>query len=134
MLTKKQKKFADEYLETGNGTKAALKAYDIKAKDKENMAAVIASANIRKDKIKDYLESKAERAAEVIFELLENAENETVKLNAGKDILDRAGHKPTEKIDHTSNGEQITGINYILPNGTDSTSNTQATPSVSSSK
>lgn len=126
-LTKKQKEFADEYLETGNGTKAALKAYDTK---KEETAAVIASENLRKPKVQAYLEDKAERAAEVIFELLENAQNETVKLNAGKDILDRAGHKPTEKIDHTSNGEQITAINYILPNGNNSKTNAETTPSV----
>jgi phage terminase small subunit len=107
MLTKKQKEFADEYLETGNGTQAALKAYDTTS---ENMAAVIASGNIRKDKIKEYLESKAERAAEVIFELLENAQNETVKLNAGKDILDRAGHKPIDRKDITSDGKPIINI------------------------
>jgi len=29
-LTKKQKEFADEYLKTGNATKAALKTYNVK--------------------------------------------------------------------------------------------------------
>lgn len=94
MLTKKQKEFADEYLETGNGTKAALKAYNT---EDYSTAGAISSQNLKKLKVREYLEEKSERAAEVIFELLENAQNETVKLNAGKDILDRAGHKPTEK-------------------------------------
>ena len=100
-LTKKQKEFADEYLETGNGTQAALKAYDIDAKEKENITASIGSQNLRKLKVQEYLEQKAERAAEVIFELLENAQNETVRLNSGKDILDRSGFKPTDKTDTT---------------------------------
>lgn len=98
-LTKKQKAFADEYLETGNGTQAALKVYDTES---VKTAATLASENIRKPKVQQYLEDKAERAAEVIFELLENAQNETVKLNAGKDILDRAGLKPTDKSENTS--------------------------------
>lgn len=92
-LTKKEKNFAKEYLELGNGTQAALKTYDTA---NENVAAAIASENLRKQKIIDYLSSKAERAAIRVEELAENAENETVKLNANKDILDRAGFKPKE--------------------------------------
>ena len=99
-LTKKQKEFADEYLETGNGTESALKAYDIANKDNdrgENTAAAIASKQLRKDKVREYLESKAEKASERIFELMNQDDNLPVALNASKDIMDRAGYKPVEK-------------------------------------
>lgn len=92
-LTKKQKIFIQEYLETGNGVQSALKAYDT---NDYGTGAVIASDNLKKPNIREYLESKAEVVAEVIFNLAISAENETVQLNASKDILDRAGYKAFE--------------------------------------
>lgn len=121
MLTKKQKAFADDYLETGNGTKSALKTYDT---DSENTAAMIASTNIRKPKIMEYLASKAESAASEIFKLSVGAKNETVKLNANKDILDRAGYKPIERQDITSDGKPLLGG---LSNGDSNDSDNQIT-------
>lgn len=93
-LTKKEKGFADDLLETGNGTQAALNNYNT---TDTNTAAVIASENIRKPKIREYLESKSSDAASQIYILSQSAENEAVRLNASKDILDRAGFKPVEK-------------------------------------
>ena len=93
-LTKKEKGFADDYIETGNGTKSALNNYDT---EDENTASSLASENIRKPKIREYLESKADQCASNIFILANGAENETVRLNANKDVLDRAGYKPIEK-------------------------------------
>lgn len=100
-LKPKQKKFADKYLETGNGTKSALEVYDVKD---ENSAAAIASQNLRKIKVQEYLESKAEIAASRVFELANQEENLNVALGASKDILDRAGFKPVDKSEsHTVN-------------------------------
>ncbi len=93
-ITPKQKKFAQGYLETGNGTHAALEVYDTES---ENVAASIASENLRKPKVIAYLESKAERASERIVELSEQDEALPVALGASKDILDRAGFRPIEK-------------------------------------
>lgn len=92
-LTKKEKGFADEYIKTGNGTQSALKVYDTEA---YGTAASIANENLNKPKVKAYLESRAARAAEIIFELAESSEVDSVKLNASKDILDRAGFKVAE--------------------------------------
>lgn len=50
-LTPKQKTFVKGYLETGNGTEAALKAYDIQSPNAENVAHSIASENLRKPAI-----------------------------------------------------------------------------------
>lgn len=109
-LTKKQRGFVHDYLKTGNGTLAALNNYDIEGKDRNNTASVIASENIAKPRIREYLESRAKRAAEIVYELAENAETEQVKLSASKDILDRAGFKAIDKslnvnvnLDETNN-------------------------------
>lgn len=96
-ITKKQKAFADAYLKTGNGTKSALKAYDTKD---YNTAAVIATENLTKPKVIQYLESKAEHVAEIIYDLAQNAETDAVKLSASKDILDRAGFGAVDKSVH----------------------------------
>ena len=111
-LTKKEKGFADDYLESGNATKSALNNYDTTS---ENVAGAIGCQNLRKQKIKDYLEDKAEVAASIVFELAQTAENENVRLGASKDILDRAGYKPVEQHDVTSKGEKVIGITYITP-------------------
>ena len=94
MLRPKQKKFADKYLKTGNGTASATGVYDT---DNENSLAVIASQNLRKLKIQNYIEDRAEKSAENVVELGNQRENLSVALGANKDILDRAGFKPVEK-------------------------------------
>jgi len=93
-LTKKQKDFADKYLQTGNGAISALQTYDTKD---YNTGAVIASENLKKHNVIAYLESKAEKAAEIVFDLAQNAETDAVKLSASKDILDRAGFSAVDK-------------------------------------
>lgn len=53
-LTRKEKKFVKEYVKNeGNGTQAALKAYDTKS---QNAAAVIASRELRKDKVQSAIQ------------------------------------------------------------------------------
>jgi phage terminase small subunit len=54
-LTRKQKIFADKYIETGNGTKSALEAYNTTDYDSAN---TIARENLQKPPIKAYLEDK----------------------------------------------------------------------------
>ena len=108
-LTKKQQKFVEEYLNTGNGVQSAIKAYDPTT---YNAAKAIASENLTKPYIAKILEDAAQGAVIRIEELSKNALNEAVKLNANKDILDRAGYKPIERKDVTSDGKQI---NIVIP-------------------
>lgn len=99
-LTKKEKGFADNFIESGNGVQSALKVYDT---TDYSTAASISSENLNKPKVKAYLESKAEKAAEFIFQLAESSEVDSVRLNASKDILDRAGFKvPEPEVKPTS--------------------------------
>ena len=110
------KEFAKEYLETGNGTQSVL-AVDPNITDPDS-AAVKASRLLRNDKVEAYLENIAEKAATRVEELMEQSENLTVALGASKDILDRAGYKPVNTTDITTQGEKITfptTINIVKP-------------------
>lgn len=98
-LSPKQSGFVRDYLETGNGTQAALKNYNIRGRNKENIAAAIAKENLTKPQIKEVLEDAAQGAMARIIQLSMEAENETVRLSANKDILDRAGYKPLSRLE-----------------------------------
>lgn len=104
-LTVKQKKHADLYLKTGNGTQAAMAVYDVES---DKSAASMSSQNLAKLKVQKYIISKAAKAAGFVFELAEGANNETVRLNASRDILDRAGFKAVEEtksvVEHVYSG------------------------------
>lgn len=50
-LTKKQAGFVKDYVETGNGTQAALKNYDIESSKPEKVASVIAVENLAKPSV-----------------------------------------------------------------------------------
>lgn len=93
-LTKKEKGFVKDYLDTGNATIATLKNYDTTNKA---VAASIGSENLTKQKVQDALQGASQMAVSVVVKLAQSAENETVQLGAAKDILDRSGHKPVEK-------------------------------------
>jgi len=111
-LTKKQKAFADEYIETGHKTNSALKAYDT---EDYSTAATIGSENMKKHEIQVYLDEHVEMAKLNIVKLANNAENENVRLNANKDIIDRNKGKSPQGIDITTDGDKLeTGI-VVLP-------------------
>jgi phage terminase small subunit len=94
-LTPKQAKFTEVYLETGNATEAADRAYKPKNR---NTAHAIGAENLRKPTIKDFLEKKGLDAASMVYKLSQEAKSEAVRLGASKDILDRAGYGATAKL------------------------------------
>ena len=100
-LSPKQKGFVRDYLETGNATEAAVRNYNAKDRD---TASSIGAENLGKPQIQALIDSFASRAASNIQKLADNAENESVKLNANKDMLDRSGFKPIDRTDVTSGG------------------------------
>lgn len=112
-LTLKQKIFIEAYLEKKNATQAALKAYDT---TDYNTAGNIGSENLKNPKIMAFLEAAAEEAAGNIMQLAQTARNETVRLNANKDILDRAGYEPIKKVDVTSKGKKLPAAINIIAN------------------
>lgn len=126
-LTERQRKFAEFYFELSNGTKAAkLAGYN------ESGAHVEASRILKIPKIKEYLAelhqerrervqsrlaSMAVEAAEMMFELAKSADSENVRATALKDVLDRGGYKPTDKIE--SKNEVAAKIEFGFVDPTD---------------
>lgn len=94
-LTPRQKGFAKDYLTTGNATQAVEENYNVKNAE---TAASMGSELLRIPKVRKYIEDKSERAAEIIYDLAENSKNDTVRLSASKDILDRANVKVADEI------------------------------------
>ncbi len=110
-LTKKQRGFVKDYLDTGNGTQAALKNYDT---TDPKTAGVIAVENLAKPSVREALESHAPDAEAMIYSLAKSAENEGVRLNASKDILDRTGYGAIVKTQNTQVNVNITSENVAL--------------------
>lgn len=114
-LSPKEKGFVNDYIDTGNATEAAARNYDVANR---NVAGAIGWENLRKPKIQAMIQDASETAFSTVLALSIGAENEAVRLNASKDILDRGGFKATDKTDLTSGGEKIaTVINIVKPNG-----------------
>lgn len=111
-LTHKQKEFCDKLVETKNPSLAAREAYDIGSRggSSDVTARTIASLNLDKPNIRKYLDIISGGAAERIEQLSISARNESVRLKANQDILDRAGYKAAESVDITSKGEKIDSI------------------------
>lgn len=104
-LTKKQQGFVKDYIDTGNGTQSALKNYDTES---YNTANQIAIENLQKPTIQEVIESHAGKAESMIYNLSQNGEAEAVRLNASKDILDRAGYKAVDKSINLNMDVEIT--------------------------
>ena len=93
-LTKKERDIANEFLATGNKVKSALK---VQPSYSYVSASKMANVILNKPNVIEYLESHSKDAASRIVTMSIDAENESVKLKANQDILDRAGYKPVEK-------------------------------------
>lgn len=106
-LTRKQKKFADAILEGKSGIQAALNNYDTV---KPAVAGSIAYENLKKPQVIAYLEKNGIGAATRIVKLSKSAKNQNVQLQANKDILDRAGFKPVEKVQNTNLNISLTEL------------------------
>lgn len=100
-ITLKNQKLVTAYIDNGgNGTQAAIDAgYNV---SKRSSATKIAYQVLNKPSVREYLELHAEKAAQNIAKMADDAENEAVRLNANKDILDRAGYKPIDRAQNVN--------------------------------
>lgn len=110
-LTKKQRGFVKDYLDTGNGTLAVKENYKVA---NDNVAANIASMNLRKAKIQESIQNHAEDAESMVYKLSQTSKQDFIKLNASKDILDRAGYGAIAKSESKALQVNLTG--QILAN------------------
>lgn len=115
-LTLKQKRFADKYLETGNGTQAALEAYPTTP----DVAKCIAYENLAKPHIEEYVYKKLTHKdltpQLILNKLLEEAEslNPAAKLKS-LELLGKYMKMFSDKIDATNQLEQVKSIGWASP-------------------
>lgn len=107
-LTKKQKGFVKDIARTGNATRASLNNYDIKSKNKENVAGVIGNENLRKPKIKEALKPILEQYEKELQDILKamalknkDTEQYQVLVKAADTVqkqIQLLGGNPTENV------------------------------------
>jgi phage terminase small subunit len=98
MLTDKQEKFIENYCLTGNAAKAAeMAGYSAKTSKQMGYTLKNQLSSEISEKMTKMIQDSVPGALSQINDLVINATSEGVRLNACKDILDRAGYKPVEK-------------------------------------
>ena len=103
MLTDKQSTFIKEYAMSGNATQSAIKAgYSEKTAYAKGHSLKEQFAREIEEETRRMMQAAVPGALAQVVDLAATAQSEAVRLQAAKDILDRAGLKPTERI------EQIT--------------------------
>tara|TARA_S200000501_G_scaffold148709_1_gene140280 strand:+ start:8583 stop:8984 length:402 start_codon:yes stop_codon:yes gene_type:complete len=108
-LTAKQKLLVDTLVAEG----CSMKEAGIRAGYKENSARISAHKALRIPKVANYyanelrisLNLSSHLALKRIRSLCSGAKSEYVQLEASKDLLDRAGHKPPEQHQHLVAGD-----------------------------
>ena len=109
MKTEMQAQFVEFFCLTGNATKAATMAgYSEKT-------AYVKGCQLKKQFAREIAEQTQQMIVDSIpgalsqlKNLAESAQSESVRLGAVKDILDRAGLKPVEKVEQTNIEAQAT--------------------------
>lgn len=100
--TEKQQKFVDFYVMTGNAKKSAILAGYSEATAEVNGCKLRKQLSAEIDQAtRDALSHHAAMSVKNLVDLANTAESETVRLQANKDILDRAGYKPTDRVEQT---------------------------------
>ena len=97
MRTDKQEIFIEQYCLSGNASKAAEMAGYSHAKQRGHELKNKFAKEIE-DRQKKMLQDCVPGALAQLQNLVNSAESESVRLGAVKDVLDRAGLKPAEKI------------------------------------
>ena len=100
MRTEKQESFIESYCQPGNATKAAIQAGYSQATPKQQGHVLKNKfAKEIEQRIKKMVQDAVPAAVSQISILAQTATSEQVRLNASKDILDRAGLKPADRIE-----------------------------------
>ena len=102
-MTERQDKFIDVYSKTGNATQSAIEAgYSQKtAKQKGYELKNLLRKEIN-EQTQKVLADHVPSSIKWLSELAETSESDSVRLGAIKDLLDRAGLKPVERIEQTT--------------------------------
>ena len=102
MRTAKQEAFVEEYCKSGNAAQSAIKAgYSEKVAKQKGYLLKEQFAREIEERTKKMLQDCVPGALAQLQNLSSTAISEAVRLGAVKDILDRAGYKPVERVDQT---------------------------------
>lgn len=114
-------RFADDYIKDGKKQANALKQWPELSPES---AAVKANRLLKNDKVREYIESQAERSAHNIAKIANSGKHDTITLRANQDILDRAGYKPVDELERQQlpdnnrvNVEYLEAITNAIKNG-----------------
>ena len=100
MRTEKQDKFIENYCLTGNAAKAAeMAGYSKKTSKQMGYSLKNQFQSEIDEKMMRMIQDSVPGALAQVNNLATAAASEGVRLNACKDILDRAGYKPAEKVE-----------------------------------
>ena len=114
-LTRKQKAFADHLIANPkhSATEAATQTYQV---SNRKTAEVIASENLRKPSIQNYLAKYDDMAQITVVDVMQNSRSlkdepahARVALDSAKDVLDRLHGKATQRVE-----TQSTSVNLNL--------------------
>ena len=103
MITSKQEAFVDAFCITGNATKAAESAgYSPATARQKGYSLKNQFAREIEDRIRQMMVDHIPVVVDKLKYLIGDAQSESVQLGAIKDFLDRAGMKPTERVETIS--------------------------------
>ncbi len=103
MMTDKQTAFVKEFSLTGNATQSAIKAgYSEKTAHQKGHQLRWQFQHETEDETRRLMQAAVPGALAQIVDLAARATSEQVRLQAAKDIMDRAGLKPTERIEQVT--------------------------------
>ena len=114
MRTEKQEAFIEAYCLTGNAAKAAeMAGYSQKAAKQKGYVLKHQFSEEIKDKSKQMIQDCVPGALAQLKNLSEQADSESVKLGANKDILDRAGLKPTDRVEQQISHVEASSVDEL---------------------
>ena len=103
-LTDKQTAFVHEYvLNGGRAEDAAIAAGYAKASARSEASRILKLPHIQQELVRETLTRlglAAPQALSTVMRLSEGARSEYVQLQAAQDLLDRAGFRPPDRVDH----------------------------------
>ena len=100
MRTDKQELFIESYCQSGNAKKAAIMAgYSENTATQKGYYLKNKFAKEINEKTRQMIQDSVPAAINQMRVLADSAESESVRLAANKDLLDRAGLKPTERVE-----------------------------------
>ena len=105
-ITKNMRKVVNLQITTGLSQREIAKKLDLNESTISRWQKDQEYINYKSEQEKKFLNSLASKALRTLNDLLDD-ENGNVRLGAAKDILDRAGFKPTDKVDLTAESRVV---------------------------